>query len=84
MAESFMWTLKREAVNGQAYRDRAEAAASIEAFIETVYNRRRLHSALAYLAPEAFEASQSSVARLARVPLPVKAEPAGASTSLFL
>jgi len=58
MAESFMRTLKREEVNGQAYRDRAEAEASIEAFLETVYNRQRLHSALAYLAPEEFEARQ--------------------------
>jgi hypothetical protein len=45
-------------VNGQAYRDRAEAEPSIEAFIETVYNRQRLHSALAYLTPEDFEAKQ--------------------------
>jgi putative transposase len=58
MAESFMRTLKREEVNGQAYRDRADAEASIEAFIESVYNRQRLHSALAYLAPEEFEAKQ--------------------------
>jgi hypothetical protein len=36
MAESFMRTLKREEVIGQAYRDRSEAVASIEAFIETV------------------------------------------------
>jgi putative transposase len=45
-------------VNGQAYRDRADAEASIETFIETVYNRQRLHSALAYLAPEDIEAKQ--------------------------
>ena len=54
MAESFMRTLKREEVNGRAYRDRAEAEASIGAFIEKVYNRQRLHSALSYLAPEAY------------------------------
>jgi transposase InsO family protein len=65
MAESFMRTLKREEVNGQIYRDRADAEASIETFIATVYNRQRLHSALAYLAPEDFEASQPSVAGLA-------------------
>jgi hypothetical protein len=56
MAESFMRTLKREEADGQAYRDQAEAEASITTFIATVYNQQRLHSALAYLAPEDFEA----------------------------
>lgn len=84
MAESFMRTLKREEVNGQAYRDRADAEASIEAFIEGVYNRQRLHSALAYLAPEEFEASQFPVPGSRPVLLPGKAGPAGATIGLSL
>ena len=81
MAESFMRTLKREEVNGQAYRDRADAEASIEVFIEGIYNQQRLHSALTYLAPEQFEASQSPVAVLAPVLPPVKIDPIGSSIS---
>jgi len=55
-AESFMSTLKREEVDGRAYRNAAQARGSIGAFIEDVYNRQRLHSALNYLAPADFEA----------------------------
>jgi putative transposase len=55
MAESFMRTLKREEVDGRAYRDLADAKARIEIFLEEVYNRQRLHSALAYRPPAAFE-----------------------------
>jgi transposase InsO family protein len=56
MAESFMKTLKQEEVDGSAYRDLAEARQAIGTFIEDVYNRQRLHSALAYRAPVEFEA----------------------------
>lgn len=56
MAESYMKTLKTEEVDGAAYRDLAHAKAAIGEFIETVYNRRRLHSALAYQSPMEFEA----------------------------
>jgi putative transposase len=55
MAESFMKTLKQEEVNGADYRDLVHARESIGAFIETVYNRQRLHSALAYRSPEEYE-----------------------------
>lgn len=57
-AESFIKTLKCEEVYLRQYRDAEEARASIGQFIEEVYNRKRLHSALGYTAPEAFEASQ--------------------------
>jgi len=55
MAESFMRTLKREEVDGRAYRDLADARDHIETFLVETYNRQRLHSALAYQAPEVFE-----------------------------
>jgi len=68
MAESFMKTLKQEEVDGQVYRSLADAQASIGSFIEEVYNRQRLHSALDYLAPAAFEAISPSPGAAARPP----------------
>ena len=53
--ESWMKTLKYEEVYRQEYRDLAEARASIERFIEKVYNQQRLHSALGYQPPVEFE-----------------------------
>ncbi|HZZ15361.1 MAG TPA: IS3 family transposase [Candidatus Sulfotelmatobacter sp.] len=55
--ESFMKTLKYEEVYRQEYRDIAEARASIERFIEKIYNGKRLHSALGYRPPAEFECS---------------------------
>lgn len=57
-AESFMKTLKSEEVYLRQYRDQEDARASIQQFIEEVYNRKRLHSSLGYLSPEAFEERQ--------------------------
>ena len=53
--ESFIKTLKYEEVYRTEYRDLAEARASIGAFLEKVYNQKRLHSALGYLPPAEFE-----------------------------
>jgi transposase InsO family protein len=53
--ESFMKTLKYEEVHRQEYRDLTEARASIQHFLERVYNQKRLHSALGYRPPVEFE-----------------------------
>ena len=55
-AESFMKTLKQEEIDGRAYRTVHEARIKISAFIEEIYNRQRLHSALGYRPPQEYEA----------------------------
>jgi putative transposase len=60
-AERFMRTLKYEEVYMNDYETLAEVLASIQHFIEAVYNRKRLHSAIGYLPPAEFEASLSSL-----------------------
>jgi putative transposase len=67
-AESFMKTLKHEEVDGRSYRDLDQARAAIGAFIEDVYNRQRLHSALAYRPPAEFEANLQQPAAAAQRP----------------
>ena len=54
-AESFMGTLKAEEVDGKAYRSREDAESKIGAFIDDVYNARRLHSSIGYKPPIEFE-----------------------------
>lgn len=53
--ESFFGTLKRELVHHRRYRTRQEARRDIFEYIETFYNRKRLHSSLGYMSPLDFE-----------------------------
>ena len=59
--ESFMKTLKYEEVYRSEYRDLADAYAQIGEFLERVYNRQRLHSALGYVPPAEFEQNGGSL-----------------------
>jgi len=53
--ESFWSTLKHELVYRRCFKTRNEARQAIFDFIETFYNRCRLHSSLNYLSPLDFE-----------------------------
>jgi transposase InsO family protein len=54
-AESFFKTLKKEEVYLSQYKNFEEALENIGAFLEDVYNVKRLHSSLGYLPPAEFE-----------------------------
>lgn len=56
-AERLIRTIKEEEVRLTEYQDFAEAYAQIGHFLEEVYQRKRIHSALGYLTPAEFEAT---------------------------
>jgi putative transposase len=79
-AESFIKTLKQEEIDGRDYRDLNQAREAIGAFIEDVYNRQRLHSALGYRPPAEFEANLLRPADYPRC-YPQAAQPTATATS---
>lgn len=56
VCESLMGTIKAECVHLKTYKTKDEAACDIFEYIETFYNKRRIHSALGWLSPDEFEA----------------------------
>jgi transposase InsO family protein len=65
--ESFMKTLKQEEIYLNQYRDLEHLRSQVADFMEQYYNRRRLHSSLAYLPPEEFEQTLSPTSKTAAV-----------------
>lgn len=55
--ESFWSSLKYEVVYHRRFASKAEARSAIFDYIETFYNRTRLHSSLGYKSPVAFESA---------------------------
>jgi transposase InsO family protein len=58
--ESFIKTLKQEEIDARPYCDYEQLQAHLDEFIEQIYNRVRLHSALGNCSPLEFELQQSS------------------------
>jgi putative transposase len=54
-AERLMRTIKEEEVALTEYRDYPDARRQLGRFLDAVYNRKRIHSALGYLTPAEFE-----------------------------
>ena len=55
VAESFFKTLKAECVYQNTFINKQQAAIIVFEYIETWYNKKRIHSALGYVSPKEFE-----------------------------
>lgn len=58
--ESFIKTLKQEEIRCSQYQNIEDLRSQLADFLERYYNQQRLHSALGYQSPEAFERSSAA------------------------
>lgn len=61
VAERFFWSLKHEWTGHESYANLEAARLSVFKYIETFYNRQRLHQALGYKTPNQFETEYAPV-----------------------
>jgi putative transposase len=61
VAERFFWSLKHEWAHHQSYADIEAARLSVFKYIESFYNRERLHQSLGYKSPDQFETEYAPV-----------------------
>lgn len=59
--ERFFWSLKHEWTKFETFQGIEQARASVFQYIETFYNRKRIHQSLKYLSPEQFEEKHKQV-----------------------
>jgi len=65
VCERFFWSLKNEWANHRSYANLEETRQSMFQYIELFYNRYRLHQALGYVSPDAFETDHAPVMKVA-------------------
>ena len=56
--ENWNHRFKVEPVHGERFQTRSNAKYQVFEYIEVYYNRKKLHSKLGYISPEAFEAKK--------------------------
>ena len=61
VAERFFWSLKHEWTKHHEYDTLEDARLSVFTYIETFYNRTRLHQTLGYKSPDQYEAEHAAV-----------------------